>query len=77
MPLLPTLWGHLQMADMQICEALDIARRLSQDTTWQDCAGTTEIGALRYLADLLELRQNLIELQGRANKPDIAPAQED
>jgi hypothetical protein len=32
---------------------------------WTDCAGTTEPEALRFQADLLELRDQLMEMQQR------------
>jgi hypothetical protein len=46
-----------------LCTALEAARRLTQDGTWQDCAETTEVEALRFTADLLEMRQTLVRLQ--------------
>jgi len=67
---LPTLWGQLQEADKHLCEALATARRMSTDSTWQGCAETSEVEALRYLADLLTLRQDLLALQRRANISD-------
>ena len=71
---LPTLWGHLQETDSFLCLAIETARRLTRDSTWQDCAQTTEIDALVYLTDLLKLRQDLLALQRRANTADTASA---
>ena len=39
------------------------AKRLANDGTWQDCAETNEIEALRYAADLVELRDRIDKLR--------------
>jgi hypothetical protein len=50
----------IDVADKNICETLEMARRLATDSTWQDCAETSEAEAHRFVADLLDLRANLL-----------------
>jgi len=55
--------ARINMADELICEEIEKLRRLSRDSTWQDCAETTEIEVLRALAGLLTVRQTLLDWQ--------------
>lgn len=57
--------GALQNADEQLCKALDDARRLSDNPSWQDCAETTEAESSRLRADIAELRGHLVDIQRR------------
>jgi len=55
--------ARINMADELICEEIEKLRRLSRDSTWQDCAETTEIEVLRALAALIEVRYALVQWQ--------------
>jgi hypothetical protein len=60
---LPYTLKHLDAADVELCEALNDARRFATDGTWQDCAESSEAEAARFMADLVELRGRLVDLQ--------------
>lgn len=64
--LVRSVWDALQAADAGVCEALETVRRLSNDSTWQGCAETTEAEACQMRLDLLALRERLLEIQHRA-----------
>ena len=59
--------NHLDEADLHLCSALAMIRRLCEDSTWQDCAETNETEVLRYRIGLIGLRNALLLMRKQAN----------
>ena len=59
----PGINTALNAADIEVCNALEQIRRLSDNGTWQGCAETNEIEVLRIRLEILELRDHLLRIQ--------------
>ena len=60
--LVPTLGDSLDLTAEALADAMEIVRRLSDDTTWQARCETDEIEVLQIRARMLKIQRELVAL---------------